>query len=148
MSIWTKIQTATRPVAIIGGGVLGRRLAMMWCSTGKSVVLCDKDPKQVEAAIAYVDENVGAQSALMKAERGAMTAVTNMQEAVKDAWMVIEAIPEILDLKVNMMGQLDRLVKDDCILATNSSSYRSSQMLNEVHNRFDTLVFVVLAATF
>lgn len=121
---------------------------MMWCCTGKPVVLCDKDPKQVEAAIAYVDENVGAQSTIMRAERGSMTAVTNMQDAVKDAWMVIEAIPEILDLKINMMGQLDRLVKDDCILASNSSSYRSSQMLNEVQNRFARLLYVALAANF
>lgn len=148
MSIWTTIQTATRPVAIIGGGVLGRRLAMMWCSTGKPVVLCDKDPKQVEAAIAYVDENVGAQSALMKAERGPMTAVTNMQEAVKDARMVIEAIPEILDLKIKRIGQLDRLVKDDCILASNSSSYRSSQMVNEVQNRFAPPMIIDFLADF
>lgn len=136
MSLWATIQTATRPIAIIGGGVLGRRLAMMWCSTGKPVILCDKDPNQLSAATDYVNENVAAQTALMKAaKRGPMTAVTNMQEAVKDAWMVIEAVPEILDLKVKMFGELDKLVKEDCILATNSSSYRSSQMLNEVQNR-------------
>ena len=115
---------------------------MMWCSTGKSVVLCDKDPKQVEAATAYVNENVGAQSALMKAKRGPMIAVTSLQEAVKDAWMVIEAVPEILDLKINLMGQLDELVKDDCILASNSSSYRSSQMLNHVQKRFVLLPLI------
>lgn len=110
---------------------------MMWCSTGKPVVLCDKDPKQLSAAKTYVEENVAAQTALMKAEkRGSMTGSTSMREAVKDAWMVIEAVPEILDLKVKMFGELDRIVRDDCILASNSSSYRSSQMLNEVQNRF------------
>jgi 3-hydroxyacyl-CoA dehydrogenase len=140
MSLWSNIQTATRPIAIIGSGVLGRRLAMMWCSTGKPVNVYDKDSKQLRAAEDYVDSNVGAQTKLMNAkQRGLVTGTKSLEEAVRDAWMVIEAIPEVLDLKITLFGELDRLVGEDCILASNSSSYRSSQMLDEVRHKYVAL---------
>jgi 3-hydroxybutyryl-CoA dehydrogenase len=135
MSVMSKLQTSARPITVIGGGVLGRRLCLMWCSTGKHVVLYDQDAKQAAAASKFVDENVAAQSKLMNASRGLLSTSTSLQDAVKDSWMVIEAIPEILDIKIKLLGQLDKLVKDDCILATNSSSYRSSQMLDEVEKK-------------
>jgi 3-hydroxyacyl-CoA dehydrogenase len=55
-----------------------------------------------------------------------------MEEAVKDAWLVIEALPEKLDLKISMFGQLDKHAPHDCILGSNSSSYKSRLMLDKV----------------
>lgn len=45
-----------------------------------------------------------------------------MGDAVKDVDLVIEAVPEIVDLKMKIFGELAQLVKQDCILATNTSS--------------------------
>lgn len=53
--------------------------------------------------------------------------------------MVIEAIPEILPLKVDIFGQLDKLVRDDCILATNSFSYNSNEMVGNVQKKHQVL---------
>jgi len=44
-----------------------------------------------------------------------------VQAAVADTWMVVEAIPERLDPKRKMFGDLDRLAPEDAILASNSS---------------------------
>lgn len=51
---------------------------------------------------------------------------------MKDAWLVIECVPEKLDAKIKIFGQLVALAREDAILATNSSSYKSSEMLAEV----------------
>jgi len=46
--------------------------------------------------------------------------------------MVIEAVPERIDLKTEVFGELDRLAEPDAILATISSSLHSSQMIGRV----------------
>ena len=51
-----------------------------------------------------------------------------------DAWLVIEAIPERLELKKQIFGQLDELAAADAVLASNSSSYASRLFLDKVHH--------------
>jgi 3-hydroxyacyl-CoA dehydrogenase len=49
--------------------------------------------------------------------------------------MAIEAIPEKLEMKIDIKGQVDKLAPSDCVVTTNSSSLRSSPMLvNTVNN--------------
>jgi 3-hydroxyacyl-CoA dehydrogenase len=55
-----------------------------------------------------------------------------MEDAIADSWLVIEAVPEKLQLKIDTFAQLDALAPSDCILASNSSSYKSSEMLEKV----------------
>jgi 3-hydroxyacyl-CoA dehydrogenase len=55
-----------------------------------------------------------------------------MQDAVTNAWLVIEAVPEKIQLKIDTFAELDALTPADCILASNSSSYKSSEMLEKV----------------
>ena len=55
-----------------------------------------------------------------------------MKEAVANAWLVIEAVPEKLDLKIATFAELEALAPEDCILASNSSSYKSSEMIEKV----------------
>ena len=55
-----------------------------------------------------------------------------LQDAVAGAWMVIEAVPEDAGLKTEVFGGLDRLAEADAILASNSSSLPSSQVIGKV----------------
>jgi 3-hydroxyacyl-CoA dehydrogenase len=55
-----------------------------------------------------------------------------LREAVENAWLVIEAVPEKIQLKIDTFAELESLSPADCILASNSSSYRSSEMLEKV----------------
>lgn len=66
---------------------------------------------------------------------GTLKAYDNIADAVKGAWLVIESIPEKLPLKIEVFGQLDKLADTDAILATNSSSYRSGEMVEKVAGR-------------
>ena len=59
--------------------------------------------------------------------------------------MVIEAVPEDLDLKVSLLGRIDRLVPKSTIIATNSASFRSGELVSEVRNRervLNTLYYI------
>jgi 3-hydroxyacyl-CoA dehydrogenase len=51
---------------------------------------------------------------------------------VQNAWLVIECVPEKLDAKIKIFSELVVLARQDAILATNSSSYKSSEMLADV----------------
>jgi 3-hydroxyacyl-CoA dehydrogenase len=57
---------------------------------------------------------------------------TEIAPAVSNAWLVIEAIPEKLDLKIDMFKELDEKCPADCIIGSNSSSFKSSLMGSKV----------------
>jgi 3-hydroxybutyryl-CoA dehydrogenase len=63
---------------------------------------------------------------------GSVSAEADLAEAVHNARLVIEAIPERLDLMRQVFGQLDELSPADAILASNSSSYASRMVLDKV----------------
>lgn len=135
---WTEPE-AERPIAVVGGGVLGRRLCMMWAAAGYDVKLCEMSPKAAHAALEYIQASIDAQAARVQPRAGRAGRVelaARLEDAVSEAWMVIEAIPEILDLKTRLFADLDRLTRADCILATNSSSYKSSEMVGGVQRRY------------
>ncbi|OOQ91142.1 putative 3-hydroxyacyl-CoA dehydrogenase [Penicillium brasilianum] len=136
LSPWTKPDTTTRPIAIIGAGVMGRRVAMMWVAAGYNIILCEKQTKNHDPALEYITANVPLQAAKMDTKPGTTKFTTSMKEAVEKAWMVIEAIPEVLELKTDILGQIDELAPPDCIVTTNSSSLRSSQMLAKTKGNY------------
>lgn len=59
---------------------------------------------------------------------------------MKDAWLVIEAIPERIELKISTFAELESLAPKDAILASNSSSYRSGEMLERVSDATKTRI--------
>lgn len=124
---WAKPDTSTRPIAVIGGGVMGRRIAMMWIASGFTVILCEK--ADYSDAVSYVQEHEAEQAGKQGTEPAELKTTTSLQEAAGNAWMVIEAIPEKLELKIELITELDKIAPPDCIIASNSSSLRTSQMI-------------------
>ncbi|RYN43740.1 hypothetical protein AA0112_g257 [Alternaria arborescens] len=131
---WTAPDTSSRPIAVLGGGVLGRRIAASWVAAGYEVVLCDLSDEQRNAATHYLEHHMNEFSKLTgnSRKRSEFATVKDIKEAVKDAWLVVEALPEKLPLKIDIMGQLQQQAPKDCILASNSSSYKSRFMLDKV----------------
>ncbi|KAL5362931.1 hypothetical protein BJX96DRAFT_177619 [Aspergillus floccosus] len=121
-----------RPVAILGAGVLGRRIACIWASAGYNVQVRDPSPEQRADCVAYVKQHVVAYAEHTGAAPGEVTTSEDLKHTVNNAWLVIEAVPEKIQLKINTFEQLDKLAPKDCILASNSSSYKSSEMLDKV----------------
>ena len=134
MSFNLPTDLVTRPVAVIGAGTLGRRIALMFAAHGAEVQIYDPAEQQRRAAVAYVSDTLPALAdQLSGAVAGHISATADVGDAVRNAWLVIEAVPEQLELKRQVFGQLDELAASDAILASNSSSYASRMFLDKVH---------------
>src|SRR3712207_5513451 len=124
-----------RPVVVDGAGTLGRRIAAVYSGGGSDVRIFDLSAQQREAARDYVEEHVTEMQqalGLHPARRGQVEVLGDLQETVSGTWMVIEAVPERIDLKTEVFGELDRLSEPDAILCSNSSSIPTSQIIGKV----------------
>ncbi|KAF5624799.1 alcohol dehydrogenase [Fusarium tjaetaba] len=127
MGAFTLPSTDGRIVAVLGGGVLGRRIACGWAASGFDVVIRDPSPEQRAAALEYCNTSMSLYSD--SETRGTVTTVEDLAEAVANAWLVIEAVPEKLPLKISTFADLEKLTSHDTILCSNSSSYKSREMI-------------------
>ena len=116
-------------VAVIGAGTMGAGIAQVCAQAGWRTNLYDAFPEGLERGMntidAFWDKGIarGKTTAEQKATWAAnLHAVSDMHEAEKDADLVIEAVPEIPDLKHKIFADLGAMTKEDCILGTNTSS--------------------------
>jgi 3-hydroxybutyryl-CoA dehydrogenase len=126
-----------RPVAIDGAGTLGRRIAAVYAAGGSDVRIFDTSPEQCEAAREYVEQCVADVQRALDLRRdgtGRVEIADDLSRAVEDAWMVVEAITERVDVKTDVFGELDRMASPDAILATNSSSLPSRLIIDKVQH--------------
>ncbi|MET8288214.1 3-hydroxyacyl-CoA dehydrogenase family protein [Streptomyces sp. NPDC048448] len=125
--------TATRPVAVLGAGTLGRRIALMFATRGGQVRVYDPAVQAGQDARAYVEQQVAEVAAGIEGGTpGTVTATTDLAEALAGAWLVVESVPERLELKKRVFADLDRTADPDAILASNSSSYPTSEFIDHV----------------
>lgn len=135
-SPWSRPDTSSRPLAVIGAGVMGRRIAMMWMAAGYTVIICEKSVPNHDGAMDFINSNKDKQAAKLGTKPGDVKLTASLPEAVSSAWMVVEAVPEKLEMKIDILGEIDKLAPPDCVIATNSSSLRSSQMLVNTKNNY------------
>ncbi|KAF7350662.1 3-hydroxyacyl-CoA dehydrogenase [Mycena sanguinolenta] len=126
-----------KPFVILGAGTLGRRIALMWLTQGEIVHLVDPRGKALTDAAHFVSENLDAviSTQVPNGKRGTLFLFQDRAEAIQNPWIVVEAVPEDLSLKISLLGELDAILPEDCILASNSSSYTGSEMFGKVKNR-------------
>ncbi|SJX66682.1 uncharacterized protein SRS1_21013 [Sporisorium reilianum f. sp. reilianum] len=127
----------SKPHTIIGAGTLGRRIALMWITNGGIVHLYDSNEAALTSAQEYVEDTLGDVEAniLPGTTAGELKLFTDRSKALEGAWLVTEAVPEILQLKIDLLGDLDSVVPPNVIIATNSSSYTSTEMIEKVQHR-------------
>ena len=124
-----------RPVCVVGGGTLGRRIAAVLVAGGTRVQLFSRSAGTREAAQRFVDEQAAdVRERLGLAERppGELVLCDALEDALSSAWLVVESVSEELALKQQVFRDLDRLAEPDAILGTNSSSYPSSRLIDAV----------------
>lgn len=115
-----------RPVAVVGAGTLGRRIALMFATRGGRVRITDPGAEAGAAAVAFVEEQLPDVAAQVPGgSPGTVEYVPGQADAVAGAWLVVEAVPENLELKKKIFAQLEADADADAILASNSSSYAS-----------------------
>jgi 3-hydroxybutyryl-CoA dehydrogenase len=127
-----------RRVAVLGAGTMGPGMAQTFAQGGYPVNVWSKVPEEHERAVRVVRaslETFVQHDMLRKAEIepivGRLTFTTDLEAAVKDADVVVECIIENLEIKKGVFLQLDALVKDDAILASNTSFLNIFQVTPE-----------------
>jgi 3-hydroxybutyryl-CoA dehydrogenase len=115
-------------VAVLGAGIMGSGTAQLSAMAGHEAVARDVSDEQLERAGASIDRSLArfAKAGKLAADevaevRGRVTLTTSLEEAVVGAEVVIEAVPEILDLKQDVWRDAVRLAPADALLGTNTS---------------------------
>jgi 3-hydroxybutyryl-CoA dehydrogenase len=122
-----------RPITVLGAGTLGRRIALTYSTRGGVVRLYDISEGPLNDAKKFIEDKL---PALLQSRPNGQPAsieyLTDLRSAVKGAWYIVESVPEIPSLKINILGQLDEIAEPDAIIGTNSSSYESSELIGKV----------------
>src|SRR5215210_5576373 len=111
-------------VAVVGAGLMGHGIAQVFALAGAPVRVWDPNP----GVLNKVPERIRAHLDAMGIDAAVKVSLCDsLSSAVTGADLVIEATPEILHLKQNLMGELDRLAPQ-AVVATNTSVLRSSDI--------------------
>jgi len=126
-------------VCVIGGGLMGRQIALNTAIYPYDVTIFDANAAVLEDVKVWADNYLAGRIAKgrMSEEQVAgirtrFTVCSTLEEAVKDVDLVIEAIVEREDIKRSVFQQIDALVRPDTIIATNSSRMCSSLFADSV----------------
>ncbi len=126
-------------IAVLGAGVMGHGIAQMAAGAGYKVTIRDISQEFLDGARQRIERNLK-----RNVERGRMTEdaaqellsrlsfTLDLQDAVRDADLVVEAIPESLDLKQRVWGEVSREAKESAVLATNTSSLSITKIAEAV----------------
>ena len=122
-------------VAVIGSGVMGRGIAHVAALGEFDVRLHDVERAALERAVRNIEQEMnkavkrgrlGEEAA--KEALGRISTTDDLREAVSDADLVIEAVLEKMDLKLEIFGKLDGWCKPEAVLATNTSTMSPTEI--------------------
>jgi 3-hydroxybutyryl-CoA dehydrogenase len=121
-------------VAVLGGGLMGSGIAESVALAGLPVTVRDVDEVAIDAARKRVKSSLARALAGGKLDEAgseevlARIAFTAELEAIGDANLVVEAVPENAELKVGILAQVAGLVSEQALIASNTSSIPIAQL--------------------
>ncbi len=131
-------------VGVMGGGVMGGGIAQTFATHGFTTIVRDLSDELIEKTRqSMIDGRFGLKGAV---ERGKMTqeefdatlarfSFTTKVDDLRDCDLIVEAVPENLDLKRSVFSELDALVKKDAIFASNTSGFAISDLNRAVSRK-------------
>jgi 3-hydroxybutyryl-CoA dehydrogenase len=132
-------------VGVVGAGTMGNGIAHVFAQYGHNVILCDLSEDILKRAINTISENLDRQikKGIVKAEEkeiiiNRIKTTTNLED-MSEAELVIEAVVEKEDVKRDVFSKLDKITKENVILASNTSSI-SITKLSKATNRPDKVI--------
>lgn len=122
-------------VTVLGAGAMGAQIGALAAEAGYSVKIRDIEDKFLERGHQLIEANYDRRISRGRLTEEAkkdylsrMTFLVDLKDAVRDADIIIEAVPEIMDLKKSVLKEVTALCPADCVFATNTSSLSISEM--------------------
>jgi 3-hydroxybutyryl-CoA dehydrogenase len=122
------VESSKPVVAVIGSGIMGSGIAQVGAMASYDVRLCDNSPDSLRRAEAAIDKSLErfVRSERLEAEEAAVAGAridftVDLASAVDGAGIVIESVPEMLDLKREVWRQVIAACPSDALLGTNTS---------------------------
>jgi 3-hydroxybutyryl-CoA dehydrogenase len=119
---------AIQQVGVVGAGTMGNGIAHVFARSGFNVVLCDVEQRFLDRGLSTIAKNLDREVAKSKITTDARTSTLGRITAVVDraklaaSDLVIEAATEKFEIKADIFRDLDRIMKPEVILASNTSS--------------------------
>jgi 3-hydroxybutyryl-CoA dehydrogenase len=116
----SEIQT----IAVIGAGDQGREVALAVLLAGYRTILEDVSENRLQRAAAWIADgaNVGAEAS------SRLVLASAVEEAVREADLIVEAVAEEMEMKIEMFTIFDKFAKPDAIFASSSLSVSISEL--------------------
>ncbi len=133
-------------ITVLGSGIMGHGIAQTIAMSGYNVVLRDVEKKILDKAMNNIKWSLNQltkKGKLTEQDRDNIYSrihpIVNLNDAVKKCDLIIEAVPEIMDLKKKVYEELEKLVDHRTIFASNTSSLPITEIAN-VTNRSEKVI--------
>ncbi|MBT7063284.1 MAG: 3-hydroxybutyryl-CoA dehydrogenase [Euryarchaeota archaeon] len=134
-----------KKIAVLGAGQMGNGITQVAACAGYNVTMIDIQQEYVDRGIAAIEKSLAklvSKERMTQEDADASRARISLsidRSVCADCDLVIEAVPEILDLKVSIFQELDDICKPETILASNTSSI-SISTIADATNRPDKVI--------
>ncbi|WP_318568933.1 3-hydroxyacyl-CoA dehydrogenase family protein [Salinigranum marinum] len=124
-------------VTVLGAGTMGHGIAQVSAMAGHTVAMRDVEEAYVDDGLDAIESNLrgGVErdkvtEAELEATLDRLSGTTSLEEALADADLVVEAVPEDVDLKKETLAEVEGLVADDTVIASNTSSLSVTEIVS------------------
>ena len=121
-------------VAVVGGGRMGAGIAQVFAALGASVTIAESNTAAADAARDRVEQGLkrAAEKGKLDGEPDSILqrlhTVTDLADLPSDADLVVEAVPELVAAKIDVLTTVEQVVKPSAILASNTSSLSIAEL--------------------
>ena len=126
-------------ITVLGSGIMGHGIAQVSAMAGYNVVLRDIEQKFLDKAIEKIKwslDKLVSKEKISENERddifSRIKPIVDLKDAVHDCDLVIEAVPEIMDLKKKVYSELDKAAGEQVIFASNTSTLPITEIANTI----------------
>ena len=127
------VREKIKNIAVLGAGLMGHGIAEVCAIAGYNVVMRDIKPEFIDRGMQMIKDGLAKleQKGRIKSADDALSNIKTTLElegAVKDADLVIEAVPEIFKIKEEVFKECDKIAKPECIFTSNTSTIKITDL--------------------
>jgi len=126
-------------ITVLGSGIMGHGIAQISAMAGYNVVLRDIEQPFLDKAMEKIKwslDKLVSKEKISENERNEIFSrikpIVDLKDAVHDCDLVIEAVPEIMDLKKKVYAELDKVASDQVVFASNTSTLPITEIANTI----------------